>query len=97
MSNKKEDLIFKALADPTRRKIIELIKTDKRTTGDICSYFKNLDRCTVMLHLGVLERAGLVTVHRSGRYRYNSFNSAPLIQIQKQWIEKQLPNTHEAP
>ena len=59
---KKQDLIFKALADRRRRKILDLLKKEELTTGDICAYFRALDRCTVMQHLKVLENAGLVSV-----------------------------------
>ena len=54
----KDDLIYKALADHRRREILDLLKDDRKSTGQICAHFKKLDRCTVMLHLGVLEKAG---------------------------------------
>jgi DNA-binding transcriptional ArsR family regulator len=70
--------VFKALADWRRRKILDLLKTGPRTTGELCEHFAELDRCTVMQHLGVLEAAELVIVQRRGRQRWNYLNPIPL-------------------
>jgi DNA-binding transcriptional ArsR family regulator len=80
------DLIFKALADTRRRKILDLLKNEPRTTGDICKFFTDIDRCTVMQHLGVLEKSGLVIVRRQGRYRWNYLNVLPIKEISDRWI-----------
>jgi DNA-binding transcriptional ArsR family regulator len=86
--DKNDDLVFKALADKRRREILDLLKDDPRTTGDICSAFPDLDRCTVMQHLGVLEKAGLLFSKKEGRYRWNYLNSVPIREIYDRWINK---------
>jgi DNA-binding transcriptional ArsR family regulator len=83
---RKDDLIFKALADRRRRQILDLLKDEPRTTGEICKHFKRLDRCTVMQHLGVLEKAELIMVRREGRYRWNYLNVLPFKEIHDRWI-----------
>lgn len=85
---KKDDLIYKALADSRRREILDLLKDDAMTTGDLCTYFKKLDRCTVMQHLRVLERAGLVLTQKKGRFRWNYLNAVPIREIYDRWINK---------
>ena len=61
------DLVFKALAHATRRRICDALRDRPLTTGQLAGFFPELDRCTVMQHLKVLERAGLVVVARKGR------------------------------
>jgi DNA-binding transcriptional ArsR family regulator len=81
------DLLFKALADSRRRAILDLLKEAPRTTGELCDRFKrSLDRCTVMQHIGVLERAGLIIVRREGRTRWNHLNAMPFKEIHERWI-----------
>jgi DNA-binding transcriptional ArsR family regulator len=80
------DLVFKALSHRTRREILDLLRDQPRTTGDLCSQFPDLDRCTTMQHLGVLERAGLVIVQRKGRERWNHLDVVPLKLIHDRWI-----------
>jgi DNA-binding transcriptional ArsR family regulator len=87
-SEKKQALVFKALADTRRRKILDLLKKEELTTGDICAHFKKLDRCTVMQHLKVLETAGLVIVRREGRLRWNYLNAVPIREIYNRWISQ---------
>ena len=58
------------------------------TTGDICGNFKKLDRCTVMQHLGVLEKAGLVISQRKGRFKWNYLNAVPIRSIYDRWINQ---------
>jgi DNA-binding transcriptional ArsR family regulator len=86
--DKNDDLVYKALADRRRREILDLLKDDPRTTGDICSAFPDIDRCTVMQHLGVLEKASLVFSKKEGRYRWNYLNSVPIREIYDRWINK---------
>ena len=82
-----DDLIFKALADSRRRQILDLLKKEPRTTGELCERFeKKLNRCTVMQHIGVLERAGLIISRREGRTRWNYLNVMPFKQIHERWI-----------
>jgi DNA-binding transcriptional ArsR family regulator len=87
-SAKNDDLVYKALADSRRREILDLLKDDPKTTGDICANFETLDRCTVMQHLGVLEKAGLVITKKEGRYRWNYLNAVPIRKIYDRWINK---------
>ena len=86
MSNAAEERVFKALADGRRRRMLDLLKTKPLTTGDLCAKFPQLDRCTVMQHLGILERAGLVIARREGRLRWNYLNALPIKQIHDRWI-----------
>jgi DNA-binding transcriptional ArsR family regulator len=82
-----DDLVFKALADARRREILDLLKDSPRTTGELCEHFDaSLDRCTVMQHLGVLERADLILARREGRKRWNYLNAAPFKEIYDRWI-----------
>jgi DNA-binding transcriptional ArsR family regulator len=82
-----DDLVFKALADSRRREILDLLKAAPRTTGEICDHFEGeLDRCTVMQHIGVLERAELVIARREGRHRWNYLDIAPFKRIYDRWI-----------
>lgn len=81
-----EDLVFKALADHRRREILDLLKARPRTTGELCTHFRSLDRCTVMQHLRVLENADLVIVKREGRLRWNYLNAVPIKLIHDRWI-----------
>ncbi len=81
-----EDVVFKALAAPTRRRLLDLLKDAPRTTGDLCDQFPELDRCTVMQHLRVLEGAGLVIPQRKGRERWNHLDPLPIKHIHDRWI-----------
>lgn len=85
MSNTDDD-IWKALSDPTRRGILDLLRDRPRTTGEICEQFDELSRCGVMKHLGVLEQAQLVLVRREGRQRWNHLNSVPLRRVYERWM-----------
>ena len=80
------DRIFKALGAATRRSILDALKDEPQTTGQLCARFPGLDRCTVMQHLKVLEEAELVIVRRDGRERWNHLNPLPIKQIHDRWI-----------
>jgi len=80
------DAIFKALANPIRRAICDELKLRPLTTKQLCMCFINLDRTTVMLHVGVLERAGLVVAVRKGRERFNHLDAMPIQAIHERWI-----------
>jgi DNA-binding transcriptional ArsR family regulator len=84
----KQDAVFKALGDARRRKILDLLKNRPKTTGELCDHFKQLDRCTVMQHLGVLEKADLIIVKREGRLRWNHLNPLPIKEIFDRWINR---------
>ena len=80
------DAVFKALANATRRSILDTLRDQPLTTGALAEQFPDLDRCTVMQHLAVLESAGLVTAERKGRERWNHLNPIPIHDIHERWI-----------
>ncbi len=82
----RDDRVFRALSHATRRQILDLRRAAPRTTGEICARFPRLDRCTVMQHLGVLERADLVAIRSEGRQRWNYLNVLPIKEIHDRWI-----------
>ncbi len=84
----KDDLVFKALANADRRKILDLIKEQARTTGNISEQLGHINRCTVMLHLGTLEKAELIITQKRGRERWNYLNVAPIQQVYSRWIKE---------
>ena len=86
MKNKDLTPIWKALADPTRRYILDLLREAPHTTGDLCDNFEDLSRYAVMKHLTVLEEAGLILVRRRGRQRFNQLNAVPLQHIYERWL-----------
>ncbi len=89
MSSKGDpDRVFKALANPTRRAVLDELSDGPRTTGYLCAAFEQLDRCTVMQHLRVLEDADLVVARRRGRERWNHLNAIPIQQIYDRWISR---------
>ena len=81
----KED-VWRALADPTRRALLDLLRDGPATTGTLAAGFPALTRFAVMKHLGVLVDAGLVVVRRSGRERWNHLNAVPLRQAYERWM-----------
>ena len=87
------DLVWKALADSTRRAILDLLADEPRTTGALCEHFadqKNggIGRTGVMKHLDVLQRAELVIVRREGRYRWNYVNAVPIQRVCDRWVSR---------
>ena len=82
------DHIWKALADPTRRRILDLLRDGPRQTTEIVDAFPHLSRFGVMKHLDVLREAGLVNTRSEGRRRINSLNVAPIREIVERWIGK---------
>ncbi|MBY9068390.1 helix-turn-helix domain-containing protein [Hyphomonas sp. WL0036] len=81
-----DDLVFKALAAPVRRAILDALKDNPQTTSELCARFPEIDRCTVMQHLKVLETADLVIPHKVGRVRWNHLNALPIQGIHDRWI-----------
>ncbi len=88
MSNltKQQDQVFRALASAHRRAILDTLRDQPLTTGALCALFADLDRCTVMQHLNVLEAADLVIAERRGRERWNHLNPLPIHAIHERWI-----------
>lgn len=87
MSNEVDDnLVFKALANRTRRTILDALRAGPATTGTLCEMLPELERTTVMQHLGVLVAADLVIIERRGRERWNHLNALPIQAIHERWI-----------
>ena len=80
-----DDAIWKALADPTRRALLDELRQGPQTTGALCSLFE-MSRYGVMKHLRVLEEAGLILVEARGRERWNHLNAVPIRAIYRRWI-----------
>jgi DNA-binding transcriptional ArsR family regulator len=79
------DLIWKALADPTRRSILDMLRFGPLTTGDLADQFDQ-SRFGVMKHLDVLHECGLLSVERRGRERWNYLNAARLKEEVDRWL-----------
>ena len=84
--SEKHDRVFKALGNQVRRQILDDLRDQPLTTGTLVAHFPELDRCTVMQHLKVLEDAELVFPMRKGRERWNHLNVAPIQEIHERWI-----------
>jgi DNA-binding transcriptional ArsR family regulator len=83
-----DDRVFKALADPTRRHLLDqLHERDGRTLGELQAGVE-MTRFGVMKHLGVLEAAGLVVARKSGREKLHYLNPVPIRLIHDRWIDK---------
>jgi DNA-binding transcriptional ArsR family regulator len=83
-----DDRVFKALADPTRRHLLDrLFERDGRTLGELESELE-MTRFGVMKHLRVLQEAGLVVARRSGREKLHFLNPVPIRLIHDRWIDK---------
>ncbi|EEA02791.1 transcriptional regulator, ArsR family [Burkholderia sp. H160] len=82
------DLLFKALADPSRRKLLDVLHAhDGQTLNDLCEHLE-MTRQGVTQHLGLLEAANLVVTVRSGREKLHFLNPVPLQEIYERWIAK---------
>ena len=100
------DDLYRALADPTRRAILdELAERDDQSLFEICGRLAMKHNITstrqaISQHLELLESASLVTVRREGRYKFHSFNAAPLRAITDRWPDRRTgspPNGDSAP
>jgi len=81
--------VFRALADPSRRLLLDLLfDRDGRTLGDLCSHLPEMTRFGVMRHLDVLEGAELITTRRVGREKRHYLNPVPIRLITDRWISK---------
>ena len=82
------DAVFKALADESRRKLLDrLHKKNGQTLGELCEHL-DMTRQAVTKHLGLLEEANLVTIVWSGREKLHYLNPVPLHEIYERWISK---------
>jgi DNA-binding transcriptional ArsR family regulator len=88
MAGVDDDRVFKALADPTRRMLLDrLFERDARTLTELEAEVE-MTRFGVMKHLRVLEEAGLVVTRRSGREKLHFLNAVPIQAIHDRWIDK---------
>jgi DNA-binding transcriptional ArsR family regulator len=85
--------VFRALADPTRRHILdELVERDGQTLFELCArllakHGLGLSRQAISQHLAVLESAGLIRSRRQGRYKFHELNTEPLEHIVTRWLK----------
>jgi DNA-binding transcriptional ArsR family regulator len=86
--------VFKALADPTRRELLDVLaERDGQTLFELCSrlaalHGRTLTRQAVSQHLEVLERAGLVATRREGRYKFHDLRTEPLESLTERWLRR---------
>ena len=80
------DQIWKALSDPTRRAILDILRKGSKTTTEIVEAFPDMTRFAVMKHIEVLRNAGLINTREDGRQRINSLNVVPIRQIYERWV-----------
>jgi DNA-binding transcriptional ArsR family regulator len=88
MQMKEMDKVFKALADPSRRELLDRLHArNGQTLSELC---KGLDmaRQSITQHLGLLEDANLISVQRQGREKLHYFNPVPIHEIYERWIRK---------
>ena len=79
--------LWRALASPWRRRLLDLLRDSPATTGALCAAVPELSRFAVMQHLGVLTDVGVVIVERRGRDRMNYLNPVPLRQWYERWVQ----------
>jgi DNA-binding transcriptional ArsR family regulator len=83
-----DDLLFKALADPSRRKLLDQLHAhDGQTLGQLCEHL-DMTRQGVTQHLDILEAANLVATMKQGREKLHFLNPVPLQEIYDRWISK---------
>lgn len=82
------DEVFKALADSTRRRLLDrLFEGPGQTLSDLCQGLA-MSRQSVSRHLGILEAAGLVVTEWRGREKYHFLNPMPIAEVSDRWIDK---------
>jgi uncharacterized protein YndB with AHSA1/START domain/DNA-binding transcriptional ArsR family regulator len=82
-----DDLIWKALADPIRRQLLDLLRDRGQTTGELSAHFvPHLSRFAVIKHLQILQQADLIVVRPQGRERWHYLNVVPLRQVYERWV-----------
>ena len=82
------DAVFKALADPTRRQLLDSLRArNGQTLSELCEH-ADMTRQAVTKHLALLEAANLVAMRKSGRERLHYLNPVPIGEIAKRWIDK---------
>jgi DNA-binding transcriptional ArsR family regulator/uncharacterized protein YndB with AHSA1/START domain len=80
-----DHLVWRALADPVRRRILDLLQQSPHTTGQVAGKF-DISRIAVMRHLSLLAESGLVLNRKRGRERWHYLNAIPLQRIHRRWV-----------
>jgi DNA-binding transcriptional ArsR family regulator len=83
--HRREDAVFRAIADPTRRKILGLLRNDRLTVGEIAANFRT-SRPAISKHLRLLRSAGLVVSHKDGTASICGLNAEPLRTV-NEWLQ----------
>src|SRR6187401_883724 len=82
------DKVFKALADPTRRKLLDLLcEKNGQTLGELCEHL-DMARQSATQHIGLLEAANLVSTVWRGREKLHFINPVPLYEVYERWVRK---------
>lgn len=87
-SDSKNDEVWKALADGTRRQILDVLGERPCTTGELVARFDHLCRTNVMKHIEVLVKANLIVIRREGRTRWNYLNPLPIQSVCDRWVSQ---------
>lgn len=82
-----DERVIKAIASADRRHILDSLQCAAKTTGELCSELPWINRCTVMQHLSVLEKACLIITKKQGRERWNYLDVSPIQQFHQRWIK----------
>ena len=82
------DAVFDALADRSRRKLLDVLHADDgQTLGQLCKHL-DMSRQAVSKHLKILEAARLISIHWQGREKLHYLNAVPIHEISQRWIRK---------
>jgi DNA-binding transcriptional ArsR family regulator len=91
-TSSRSDVTFAALADPTRRRVLELLRdTDSMTAGELAAEFPEIARPSVSKHLKILREAGLIAATQTGREWHYELDTTPLADLQATWIATFVP------
>jgi len=88
--------VWRALANPVRRAVLDLLRDGPLTTGELVQAFPDLSRFAVMQHLKVLEQAELVIPRKDGRQRFNYLNPVPIQEVYDRWVVRYMQPWTEA-
>ena len=80
--------VWRGLANPARRRMLDLLSEEPLATGDLATQFPDLSRFAVMQHLKVLEEGHLVVRRKAGRKVVNHLNPIPIQQIYQRWVRR---------
>jgi DNA-binding transcriptional ArsR family regulator len=80
--------VWRALANPLRRRMLDVLRDGPVTTGEMAEHFPGHSRFAVMQHLKALELGGLVVPRRRGRQRFNYLNPVPIQRIYDRWVKR---------